>query len=118
SGKETGLIPVVNPGLVAIHPGSGAVYVMQFDCIGYHLYQKILMKFDKLGEDAKPTATYDFGPEGNWPSMAVSAGKEKTVIWVAGVKGDLVALEDKGAGFDAVPTQFKPNPERQQDWNR
>lgn len=118
SGRETGFVTVANPGLVAVHPATGALYVMQFDCVGYHLFQKVLLKFDKIGADAKPVAAFDFGPEGNWPSMALAAGKDKTIIWVAGVKGGLAALEDKGADFAALATDFKPNPERQQDWNR
>ncbi|MCK6470766.1 MAG: hypothetical protein L6R28_03370 [Planctomycetes bacterium] len=118
NGKETGYLPVANPGLVAVHPKTGAVYAMEYDCVAYGQFKKVLMKFEKAAADAKPVATYDFGTEGRWPSLALSAGKDRTLLWVSGVKGDLVALEDKGTELAPIETNYKPGAGRQRDWNK
>ncbi|MCW8130488.1 MAG: hypothetical protein KIS92_09085 [Planctomycetota bacterium] len=119
--KRIGKIDVVNPNLVAIHPKSGAIYVTQLDCVGYGVFQCTLLKFENFQDGAKPVATYDF-PQGNNAnrnqSMALAAGKDKTVVWVGGVKGGLAQLEDKGSSFELLQNKFVQKESIPRDWYR
>jgi len=121
SGKELGKIAIKNPHLIAVHPKTGAIYVTQFDCLAYGTCSCILHKFENYKEGARPVAKHEF-PAGNWvnraQSMALSVGKDKTVVWMAGVKGGLVPLEDKGASFEPLKIQFGPKTSVPTDWNR
>jgi hypothetical protein len=50
--------------------------------------------------------------------MTLSVGKDKTVVWMAGVKGGLVPLQDKGAVFEPLKIQFAPKIDTPSAWNR
>lgn len=117
AGKEVGELPVGWPNQVAVHPETGAVYVMSKDCVRSRRFEKILYKFKDINTK-DPVAKHDLGLTGSWPSMALSAGKEKTIVWVCGVAGGLVAIEDKGATLEPVETHFKKTAGRQDDWTR
>ena len=117
-GTLVGEVPVAYPSQVAVHPATGAVYVMQKDRVGYRHYHAKLFKFAKLGRDEAPAATFQLGPETRRPLMALSVSKERTVVWVAGTKEGLVALEDKGDAFEPRTTHYAPRPGAQLDWNR
>jgi hypothetical protein len=121
SGKEIGKVVIKNPHLVAVHPKTGAIYVTQFDCLSYSNFQCVVHKFDNYKEGAQPVAKYEF-PAGNFinstHSMALSVGKDKTVIWMAGVKGGVAALEDKGTRFELLPSVFGVKKSVPTDWNR
>ena len=121
SGKEIGRVAVKNPHLVAVHPESGAIYVTQFDCLSYSNFQCVLNKFDSYRDDPRPVAKYEF-PAGNWvnlsQAMAVAASKTRTVVWMAGVKGGVVPLEDRGDRFEPLAGKFGPQPGLPGDWNR
>jgi hypothetical protein len=118
AGKEVGELPVKYPHLIAVHPRTGAIYVLQYDCIANRRYQKVLLKFNGLTKDAAPAARYDFGPEGASVSMALSATKDRTLVWLSGAAGRLQAVEDQGASFAPVKTEFPPRVEGPIDWNR
>ena len=121
TGKEIGKVAIKNPHLVAVHPKTGAIYVTQFDCLSYGMFQCVLNKFDNYKEGAQPGATYEFPAGSGWnsgQSMALSVGADKTVVWMAGVKGGLVPLEDKGAAFEPLPLTFAPKIDVPGSWNR
>ena len=118
AGKDAGHVPVKYADQVALHSETGAIYVMQRDRVAYGKWYAKLLKFEKLGADQKPAATHDFGPNVSSPKMALSVSKDSTVMWVAGVPGGLMALEDKGKVFSPVATAYKPKPGAQREWNR
>ncbi|HOX06498.1 MAG TPA: hypothetical protein PK280_08865 [Planctomycetota bacterium] len=118
SGKEIGKIALKNPHLIAIHPKTGAIYVTQYDCLAYGSFQCVVYKFENYKDGVQPAAKYEFpaGGGNRNQSMALAAGKDKTVVWMA--VGKLVALEDKGASFEPLPLQFGPKTSVPADWNR
>jgi sugar lactone lactonase YvrE len=118
SGKEIGKIAVKNPHLIAVHPKTGAIYVTQYDCLAYGTFQCVVHKFADYKEGAKPVAKYEFpaGGGNRNQSMALAAGKDKTILWMA--VGGLVPLEDKGASFEPLKIQFGPKTSVPADWNR
>lgn len=122
NGKELGKIEIKNPHLVAVHPRTGAIYVTQMDCLSYGNFQCVLHKFDNYSQGTKAVVTREFPPGGNRAnanqSLALSAGKDKTILWLAGVKGGLVALEDKGSAFEPIQTQFQVKESIPSDWYR
>jgi hypothetical protein len=121
SGKELGKVAVKNPHLVAVHPKTGAIYVTQFDCLSYGNFQCTLNKFEGYKEGAQPVAKHEF-PAGGWANiaqaMALAVGKDRTVVWMAGVKGGLVPVEDQGAAFAPLKIQFGAKTSVPADWNR
>jgi DNA-binding beta-propeller fold protein YncE len=118
SGKLVNEVPVKYANQVAVHPETGAVYVMQRDRKSYSEWFAQLVKFDKLGKDRRPGATMKFDRKASYPQMALSAGEKGTVVWVSGVQGGLVALKDAGGSFQRMETHFKPRRGAQRDWNR
>ena len=117
SGKKFAAVPVQWPTQVAVHPRTGAIYVLTNHCVAYHKYEKLLLKF--AGLDAKePIAEHDLGLSGRGPYLALSAGKNKTVAWIGGVTGGVVAIEDKGNTLEPMATDFKPRADVPRDWNR
>jgi hypothetical protein len=121
SAKELGKIAIKNPHQIAVHPKTGAIYVTQFDCLAYGSYQCSVNKFENYKEGALPVAKMDFppGPGLNASSsMALAVSKDKTLIWMAGVKGGLVPLEDKGTSFVPVAVKFTPKGNLPGEWNR
>lgn len=121
SAKVIGKINIKNPHLVAVHPKTGAIYVSQFDCLSYGQFTCIINKFENYKEGALPIAKFDF-PRGDWANItqnfALSVGKDKTTLWVTGVKGGLVVLEDKGSSFEIVNNKYNKNNTMPQQWNR
>jgi len=121
SGKEIGKVAIKNPHLVAVHPKTGAIYVTQFDCLSYGTFQCIVNKFENYQEGALAVAKYEF-PSGNWvnqtQNFALSVNKDKTTLWVTGVKGGLCVLEDKGTAFEVVSNHFIQKNTLPQQWNR
>ena len=118
AGKLVGELPIKYADQVAVHPKTGAVYVMQRDRKGYRQWHAELFRFDKLGKGQAPAARYKFDRGARLARMALSVAKGKTVVWVAGVRGGLVALEDKGGEFVPAESHFSPQPGAQRDWNR
>ncbi len=120
-GKVLGRIPIKNPHLVAVHPKTGEIYITQFDCLSYGTFQCVLHKFENYKDGAKAVATLEF-PPGNWAninqSLALSVGKEKTILWIGGVKGGVTALEDKGSTFEPIKTKFAVKDSIPKDWYR
>ena len=77
-----------------------------------------LVRFDKIAPDAKPAAEHQFAQSVSAPKMALSVSKGRTVVWVAGTREGLTALEDRGQAFEPIETKFKPAEGSQLDWNR
>ncbi|HEY3322323.1 MAG TPA: hypothetical protein VGP72_17810 [Planctomycetota bacterium] len=118
-GKETGEIQVAAPHQLAIHPTTGDLYVLSRFCAGYWKYDVTVTKFTERRKDAPAAAKYVFPPQkGGWPQMALVASANQTSIYVAGVQGDLVCLQDKGAELVPVRTDFSPPPEALDVFNR
>jgi len=117
-GKLVDEVPVAYPDQVAVHPATGAIYVLERDRKSYSEWHAALVRFDRLGKAEQPAARHAFGPRDRDPKMALSVAKGRTVVWVAGVQGGLLALEDKGSSFEPVQTRFAPTPDAQLDWNR
>jgi len=117
SGREVGHVPVKYAEQVAVHPMTGAIYVMQKDRYEYGKWYAKLVRFDKIGA-AAPSAEHEFGKNVKAPKMALSVSGGKTVVWVAGTTGGLTALAEKGQAFEPTETSFRPVPGAQLDWNR
>jgi len=118
AGKLVNEVPIPYADQVAVDPDTGAIYVLQRDRKGYREWHAQLFKFARLGREQKPVASYKFDRKARSPKMALSVVKDKTLVWVAGAKGGLVALEDKGSSFTPIDTHFAPKPGIQRDWNR
>ncbi|HUT36047.1 MAG TPA: hypothetical protein VNE39_21345 [Planctomycetota bacterium] len=118
SGKGMGKIQVPYPDLLAIHPTTGALYVLTKEIKGYRQFKKSLVKFSGW-KDAKQVAVLELGTDrGSLPQMALAAGKDTTVVWLSGVRSGLLAVEDKGTEFEERKTAFAPRPDVPRDWNR
>lgn len=121
TGKDLGKVAIKNPHLVAVHQKTGAIYVTQYDCLAYGSFQCVVNKFENYKEGAVAVAKYEF-PTGNWlnqtQNFALSVNKDKTTLWVTGVKGGLVVLEDKGTSFEVVTNQFIQKNNKPLQWNR
>lgn len=121
SEKDLGKVMIKNPHLVAVHPKTGAIYVTQYDCLSYGNFTCVVNKFENYKEGALPIAKYEF-PVGNWlnqtQNMALSVSKDKTTLWVTGVKGGLVVLEDKGTSFEPIKNHFIQKSNLPLQWNR
>lgn len=117
-GKELGAIPVTNPDLVAIHPQTGAIYVLRRVRTGYHQYDVSLEKFAGYATDSKSEASFKLHPSTERPQMALSVKAGKTIIWVAGTETGLTAIEEASGKFVRKETAFRPRVDAQVDWNR
>ena len=117
SGKELGKLDVANPQQLAVHPGTGAVYVLTWEKKQGYDSKKVLVKLSGT-KDARKVAEFDLGTDGSSPQMALAAGEKSTVLWFSGTRGGLFALEDKGAGFEEKKTVFRPKPDYMTDWGR
>jgi len=129
-GKEVGEIAVKNPDQVAVHPKTGAIYVIRRFCNGWNTHGMVLDKFKDSSKGAAPVASFAKFHRNNWPTMAVMASAEKTVLWFAGAATDdaplaaherptkLLALEDKGTEFAVMPLQYGPRADAQADFAR
>jgi len=138
AGKEVGKVPVPYPHLVAVHPATGALYVLTQEIKGYHQFKHALIKFSGW-KDAKQVAAIELGVNpGATPQMALSAsvatsgslvakgaseplaptGEKSTIVWVSGLPGGLAAIEDKGTALERKPTAFASRPDVPPDWNR
>ena len=119
-GKEAGEISVANPDLVAVHPKTGAIYVLRRLRTGYYRYDLSLLKFRDFSKGARPVAEQKLEMDKGATNarMALSVSTERTLVWLAGVKGSVAAFEDKGAAFEPVATAFVPDPEKQEAFSR
>jgi DNA-binding beta-propeller fold protein YncE len=129
-GKEIGEIAAKNPDAVAIHPATGAIYVIRRFCNGWNTHSMVLDKFAGYGKDAQPAASFAKFHRNNWPQLAVAVNGERTLLWFAGVTTDeaklatherppkLFVLEDKGSEFQPVDLAFGPRPDGQADFAR
>lgn len=118
SGKQIGEFPCKNPEQIAVHPKTGAVYVLRKVCNGWNTHALAVEKFSGFGPDARSLAVYDkFSNKAN-PKIALAVSASRALLWVAGVGDGILALEDKGGALTPVETRFKPRSEAQIDWNR
>jgi DNA-binding beta-propeller fold protein YncE len=129
-GKEIGEISVKNPDSVAIHPRTGAIYVIRrFNRSYDHIMT--LDKFKSFEKGAVAVASYaNFYPR-NFPKMAVSVSGDRTLVWLSGATFadkprledtklteyglggrpvGLMALEDRGDAFQPVVFPYGPQP--------
>ncbi len=106
--REVGAVKVEYPEQVAVHPKTGAIYVLQRDRTAYANAHVVLFKFDKLGENVQPSAQFKFTPKIRRPQMVLAAGKDRTLVWMTGVPEGVTVLEDKGGAFEPVQTAYQP----------
>jgi len=118
AGKEIGKIDIGYPDVLAVHPRTGAVYVLTREIKGYHKYKKTLVKFSGW-KDAKKVAELDLGTDGfSVPKMALASGEKKTVLWVSGIRGGVVPIEDKGAALEKADSHFGVSKSVPGPWGR
>ena len=117
-GKQIGEFPVKNPHQVVVNPKNGAIYVLRMFSNGWSVHSIIIEKFDSYAPGVKSSAVFDKIDPKSSPRIAVSAGKDKTIVWLAGTPMGLVALEDKNSALTPIETFFKRVAEPQVDWNR
>jgi hypothetical protein len=129
-GREIGEIAVKNPDLVAVHPKTGAIYVIRRFCNGWGTHSMILDKFASFEKGATAVASFAQFNINNAPRMVVTVSGEKTLLWFAGTaladaklaRGEtgkgLLAMEDKGTEFVVLPLTCGPKPGAQSDFAR
>ncbi len=93
-GKELGSADASRPYAVAVHPRSGAVYVVTCASPGSE-GEKKLIRFSGFPAAPKAEAELDLGAAGAAPFLALDAGAEKPVLWVSCPM--LLRIEDQGA---------------------
>ncbi len=99
SGKRVGEIKIGWPDLLAVHPRTGAVYVQTKRIMGYSKFKKEMVKFSGW-KDAREVARFDLGVDTHRaPRMSLAAGEKKTVLWISGMRGGVIRLEDRGKEF-------------------
>jgi len=119
-GKLAGQINVKCPSLLAVHPTTGAVYVLQKARLGYGKWLMTLFKFDRVG-DAKPSITHKLSPVmRTGMSLWTTKGRSLLLLYGLGkgVGGDVTFLTDAGDRFEPAETLYKPKPNAQYGWHR
>ncbi|HUT35475.1 MAG TPA: hypothetical protein VNE39_18450 [Planctomycetota bacterium] len=123
SGKEVGHVAVRWPDQLAVHPRTGALYVLEKRCVPRKSVDLKLMRFDSIGPDARPAAEHEIAGTADLVAMAFSFPGDRALCWLrtsitkAG-KYSLLALEDKGKAFEPVETAYQPRPDSQWGWHR
>jgi DNA-binding beta-propeller fold protein YncE len=136
-GKEIGEISVKNPDRVAIHPKTGAIYVIRR--FKGDRQSMILDKFSGFEKGAVAVASYaNFYPH-HFPMMAVTVSGNRTLVWLSGAtfadkprlddpkmteygsggrSVGLMTLEDKGDAFEPAVLPYAPQPDGANGFNR
>ena len=117
-GNALGEIAVKNPYQVAVHPVSGAIYVVRMVCNGWNSHAVAVDKFNNFEKGASPIATFAKFDNKTVPYLALSVKDGNTSLWIAGSPDGLMALHDDGNALTPIETQFKRRAEAQVDWNR
>ena len=136
-GKEIGAISVKNPDVVALHPKTGAIYVIR-RFLG-DAGSMILDKFNSFEKGAVAVARYVNFYHRHFPKMAISVSGNRTRVWLAGATYadkprlddfrrteyggggrpvGLIALEDKGDAFEPVVLPYEPQHEGPSGFSR
>jgi DNA-binding beta-propeller fold protein YncE len=137
NGKEIGEISVKNPDRVAIHPKTGAIYVIRrFAGDGKSM---ILDKFNSFEKGAIAVASYANFFHRHFPMIAVTVSGNRTLVWLSGATYadkprlddytrteygfglrpvGLMTLEDKGDAFQSVELPCVPQPEGPNGFSR
>ena len=117
-GKPLGEIAVKNPMQVAVHPVTGAIYVVRMVCNGWNSHAVAVDKFANFEKGASAVASYDKFDNKTRPYLALSVKDGSTILWIAGTPEGLSALADNGKTIVPIETKFKRRAEAQVDWNR
>jgi len=122
-GKEVSDVPVRWPDQLAVHPRTGALYVLEKRIVPRKSVDLKLMRFDTLGADAKPSAEYEIPKTADLVAMAFSFPADRALCWLRtsitkSGKYSLLVLEDKGKAFEPAETAYKPRPDSQWGWHR
>lgn len=118
SGKQVGSVPVPYPDLIAVHPESGMLYVLTKEIKGYHKFEKQLFKFSNWRKPKMLPPAVMGTNDAAMPQMALSVSQESTTLWMSGLGGGLVALEDDGTEYHNKMASSAPRPDVPADWNR
>jgi hypothetical protein len=138
AGKEIGEIAAKNPDSVALHPKTGAIYVIRRFRRDYE-HPMVLDKFNSFEKGAAAVASYANFYSRNHPKMAVAVSGNRTVLWftgatyadkprvddpkfteygIGGRPVGLLALEDKGNAFAPVELPYGPQAEGPNGFSR
>jgi hypothetical protein len=118
AGKKLGQLPAKYAHLVAVHPGTGAVYVLcarsnpkknagRSWSSGSNFTDKELLKFKSLKSKSPAVSMVISKKSPARPKMALDCSGARPVIWVAGLRwgdGRIRKLADAGGKFEDVPT--------------
>ncbi len=103
-GKRVAAMPVARPDGVAVHPASGAVYVLRLTNVGSGVME--LVKFSGW-KNAREVAKLSIGAGGNpsFPArMTLDATAKPPIVWVGKEDGRLLRIEDLGGKFGDART--------------
>lgn len=118
AGKQIAEVPVENPHRLAVHPKSGAMYVLTRKTASRRQHHYKLFKFTSL-KDTKAAATQDLAVGGNGSGfIALTFSGEKTGVWLAGLKrgagrletSDVTRYEEKDGAFVATVKLHEKSP--------
>jgi hypothetical protein len=101
SGKPLGKLAVREPDQVAVHPKTGAVYVLTRGWKDKREAPVSLLKF--AARNGKPVARFDFDqPAKKAPCLALDGASEPPGVWISniGSPGGLLKLADQGDSFE------------------
>jgi len=118
AGKEVGQVSVACPDQIALHPKTGALYVLAKARVKPREYQVKVLKFKTVCRGAGPAASCDLRSRDEAVHMALQVSGDRTVVWVAGAPDGLTALADTGEAFEPVRTEFAPRPDTLRAWTR
>jgi hypothetical protein len=114
-GKALGTVKVTDPDQVAVHPKTGAIYVLTRSWKDKGSALASLVKLSALKDGGKELARFAFDqPARKAPLLALDSSTETPGLWVSciGSQGGLVKLADRGGSFEkAVDLGTKRTPE-------
>jgi hypothetical protein len=119
-GREVGAVDVKCPSDIAVHPETGAVYVLQRARLAWQGYQVRLLKFDRLALKTPPSVERDLPPS-RLAAMFLWTGRKEPLVTLTRLDGlgfRLTTLRDAGAAFEPVETAYQPQRDAQWDWQR
>lgn len=107
AGKLEGEALVACPDVLAVHPKTGALYVLAKEIVGYGQYRIQVLKFLPGAEGwkkAAPEAVLDLGlAASGTPGMTLAVNGEKSILWVSGMRAGLGRIEDRGGKLELLP---------------
>lgn len=118
AGKQISSTPAPWPERIHVDPKSGTYYIIsRLEKPRDGAVGKKLIKIEGRGEKGRIVAELPLKEIGMGDTSALGRFQGQPALWIAGA-GNLICVKDTGAGLAIVPTEYKPRPDSQQDWNR